>query len=98
MDVLHDRRRGGGGERDPRHPRPRHGPQLAELEVVGPEIRHLRSKARELHIQIIHPTLYVVLEVPSQFSMGQTVQSGAAGHSLGFEDENLGSSLGLLGQ
>ena len=36
MDVLHDRRRGGGGERDPRHPRPRHGPQLAELEVVGP--------------------------------------------------------------
>ena len=38
MDVLHDRRGGGGGEREPRHPRPRQGPQLAELEVVGPEV------------------------------------------------------------
>ena len=38
VDVLHDRRRGGGGERHPRHPRPRQGPQLAELEVVGPEV------------------------------------------------------------
>ena len=38
-------------------------------------IRHLLSKSREYHIQIIQPTLYVVIEVPSQFSMGQTVQS-----------------------
>ena len=38
VDVFHDRRGGGGGEREPRHPRPRQGPQLAELEVVGPEV------------------------------------------------------------
>ena len=41
-----------------------------------------------------------MLHVHTQASINSTfkVQSGASGHSLGLEDNNLGSSPGLLGQ
>ena len=49
--------------------------QIMQVAVAAPEVFVLKHEsAQSAHIQIIHPTLSVVLNVPSQSFMGQTAQ------------------------